>query len=373
MASKKIRVISLQTDVTDHASAVEYIAALKGGYVCVATVHMVMEAHDDAEFASRVNAADLVVPDGMPLLWMQRKQGAKEAQRVRGNDLMLALFGYAEKNGLKVGFYGGRDKTLKAIYEGAGKDYPNLKIVYTYSPLFRPLTALEDAAITDDINKAAPDILFVGLGCPKQENWMAEHRDRVGAVMIGVGAAFDFYAGNLKEAPRWMSNIGLEWLFRLAMEPKRLWRRYLILNPRFMWLAMRQLMRKNLYHDTILARNVAFTTEWQETEVPGGFRVERDQQMIGITLNSPYELDLEDFRVKDSNGQTTKPEVSIVSTTGKIYPMKAEHARGTKLVDYRPEDNLPTETEFRAIRLRCDAPFESSSILWTTYNIRDMK
>ena len=244
MADKKIQVVSLQTDVTDHASAVETIAALNGGYVCVATVHMVMEAYDDAEFAAKVNAADLAVPDGMPLLWMQKLRGAKEAKRVRGNDLMLGLFEHAEKNGLKVGFYGGHDKTLKALYERAKTDYPALKIVYTYSPLFRPLTAIEDAAITDEINKAAPDILFVGLGCPKQENWMAAHRDRVGAVMIGVGAAFDFYAGNLKEAPRWLSNIGLEWLFRLFMEPKRLWRRYLILNPRFMWLAVKQLMRR---------------------------------------------------------------------------------------------------------------------------------
>jgi N-acetylglucosaminyldiphosphoundecaprenol N-acetyl-beta-D-mannosaminyltransferase len=244
VANKKIRVIGLNTDVTDHASVVEAIAALKGGYVCVATVHMVMEAYDDPEFAGKVNAADLIVPDGMPLLWMQKLQRAREAKRVRGNDLMLALFEHAEKEGLKVGFYGGRDETLKALYERAGRDYPGLKIVYTYSPLFRPLTAIEDAAITDDLNKAGPDILFVGLGCPKQENWMAAHRDRVGAVMIGVGAAFDFYAGNVKEAPRWMSNIGLEWLFRLAMEPKRLWRRYVILNPRFMGLALRQLMRR---------------------------------------------------------------------------------------------------------------------------------
>jgi N-acetylglucosaminyldiphosphoundecaprenol N-acetyl-beta-D-mannosaminyltransferase len=244
VAKKQIQVLTLKTHVTDHAAAVKTIAALKGGYVCVATVHMVMEAHDDPEFAAKVNAADLVVPDGMPLLWVQKLQGAKEAKRVRGNDLMLALFEYAEKHGLKLGFYGGQDETLNGLYKRAGRDYPNLKIVYTYSPLFRPLTAIEDAAITDDISKSAPDILFVGLGCPKQENWMAEHRDRVGAVMIGVGAAFDFYAGNLKEAPRWMSNIGLEWLFRLAMEPKRLWRRYLILNPRFMWLAIRQLMQK---------------------------------------------------------------------------------------------------------------------------------
>lgn len=240
MANKKIRVISLQTDVTDHNAAVETIASMDGGYVCVATVHMIMEAYDDPAFAAKVNAAGLIVPDGMPLLWMQKRLGGTQAQRVRGNDLMIELMKHAEQTGLKLGFYGGKDSTLKALKERATREYPDLNIAYSYSPLFRPLTEAEDAAITHDINSAAPDILFVGLGCPKQENWMAAHRDRINAVMIGVGAAFDFYAGNLKEAPRWMSNIGLEWLFRLAMEPKRLWRRYLILNPRFMWLALKQ-------------------------------------------------------------------------------------------------------------------------------------
>ena len=244
---KKLQIIDLNTDVCDHESAVETIAALDGGYVCVATVHMVMEAHDDPEFAARVNAADLVVPDGMPLVWMQKRLGAGQASRVRGNDLTINLCRYAEGAGMSVGFYGGRQEVLEAIKARAARDFPKLNIAYAYAPPFRALSEEEDAKVVTEINEAAPDILFVGLGCPKQENWMAAHRGEVKAVMVGVGAEFDFYAGNLREAPRWLSNIGLEWLFRLAMEPRRLWRRYLVLNPRFMWLAARQLMgRKNL-------------------------------------------------------------------------------------------------------------------------------
>ena len=246
MAKKQIQVLTLKIDVCDHDSAVDTIAGLKGGYVCVATVHMVMEAYDNPDFAAKVNAAGLVVPDGMPLVWMQKLQGAKEASRVRGNDLTINLCRYAADNGLKVGFYGGRQEVLDGISERAGRDFPYLEIAYAYAPPFRELTADEDAKIAADINNARLDILFVGLGCPKQENWMAAHRDRIGAVMIGVGAAFDFYAGNLKEAPRWLSNIGLEWLFRLAMEPRRLWRRYLILNPRFILLAVEQLLGRKI-------------------------------------------------------------------------------------------------------------------------------
>jgi N-acetylglucosaminyldiphosphoundecaprenol N-acetyl-beta-D-mannosaminyltransferase len=149
---------------------------------------------------------------------------------------------YAAKNGLSVGFYGGKQEVIDAILERAKRELPDLRIPYAFSPPFRPLTSEEDAEITTQINDAAPDILFMGLGCPKQENWMAAHRGTVKSVMLGVGASFDFYAGNVKESPEWMGKLGLEWLFRLTQEPKRLWRRYLILNPRFIWLATLQLL-----------------------------------------------------------------------------------------------------------------------------------
>ena len=242
----RVRVVSLLPDVVNHESSIEKISDLvkggKGGYVCFSTVHMTMEGYDNPEFAKVVNGADLIVTDGMPIVWMQRLQGAKNASRVRANDLMVTLCRYAEKNNLSVGFYGGKQEVIDAILKRADRDFPNLPVAYAFSPPFRPLTKEEDAKITAEINRAKPDILFMGLGCPKQENWMAAHKDKLTSVMLGVGASFDFYAGNVKESPEWMGKLGLEWLFRLTQEPKRLWRRYLILNPRFMWLAAMQLL-----------------------------------------------------------------------------------------------------------------------------------
>jgi N-acetylglucosaminyldiphosphoundecaprenol N-acetyl-beta-D-mannosaminyltransferase len=246
----RVRAVSLLTDVLDHRSAVARVADLvrggRGGYVCFSTVHMVMESHDWPEFGQRVNAADLIVPDGMPIVWMQKLQGRRHAKRVRANDLMILLCRYAEEHGLKVGFYGGKPEVVDRILERAASDFPNLSIVYAFSPPFRPLSAEEDENISADIDNAAPDLLFMGLGCPKQENWMAEHRGRLSAVMLGVGASFDFFAGNVKESPAWLGRLGLEWLFRLSREPKRLWRRYIILNPRFVLLAGLELLRSKL-------------------------------------------------------------------------------------------------------------------------------
>lgn len=239
--------VSLSPDVVDHHSAVERVAELvregRGGYVCFSTVHMVMESYDSPEFRHLVNAADMIVPDGMPVVWMQRLQGEGRAARVRANDLMVLLCRYAEKNGLTVGFYGGKPEVIDAIQKRAASDFPELRIVYAFSPPFRPLTAEEDARVTAEINAAAPDILFMGLGCPKQENWMAAHRDKLRAVMLGVGASFDFFAGRVRESPAWVGRLGLEWLFRLTQEPRRLWRRYLFLNPRFAWLAAVQILK----------------------------------------------------------------------------------------------------------------------------------
>ncbi len=240
----RVRVVSLDVDVTDHEMARSRIVELAetgGGYVCFSTVHMVMESYDDPEFGAKVNAADLIIPDGMPLVWMQKIRG-KAATRVRANDLMMQICDLAADNGIKVGFYGGRQEVIDAIKMRAARELPALDIAYAYSPPFRPLTDDEDAAIVDEIIHSGTQILFMGLGCPKQENWMYAHRDRLSCVMLGVGASFDFYAGNVKESPAWLGGLGLEWLYRLTQEPKRLWRRYLILNPRFMFLAGKQLL-----------------------------------------------------------------------------------------------------------------------------------
>ncbi|MFN2391352.1 MAG: WecB/TagA/CpsF family glycosyltransferase [Pyrinomonadaceae bacterium] len=243
----RVNVVGLCANVCNHESAIRQIAEIikrgNGGYVCFSTVHMVMESYDNPEYGAKVNGADFVIPDGMPIVWMQKLQGAEGAMRVRANDLMMLLCEYAERNNLSVGFYGGKQEVIGAIKERAEKELPNLKIAYAFSPPFRLLTPEEDTEITAEINEAEPDILFMGLGCPKQENWMAAHKDKLKAVMLGVGASFDFYTGNVKESPEWMGKLGLEWLFRLSQEPRRLWKRYLLLNPRFTALALLQLLR----------------------------------------------------------------------------------------------------------------------------------
>lgn len=243
---KKVRAVSLLVSLCNYQTAIEQIVGLvkagNGGYVCFSTVHMVMESYDNPEFGKKVNSADMIVPDGMPLVWMQKLQGLKDADRVRANSIMRMLFEHCEANNLSVGFYGGKQEVIDEIQVKAKKEFPKLKIAYTLSPPFRPLTEEEDIEITAEINRTKPDILFMGLGCPKQENWMFAHKDKVKAIMLGVGASFDFYAGNIKECPEWLQKLGLEWFYRLLQEPKRLWRRYIILNPRFIWLATTQLL-----------------------------------------------------------------------------------------------------------------------------------
>jgi N-acetylglucosaminyldiphosphoundecaprenol N-acetyl-beta-D-mannosaminyltransferase len=192
-----------------------------------------MEAYDSAEFREIMNSADLVTPDGMPLVWALRLLGARHATRVYGPDLMLHILEAAAREGLPVGFYGADPRTLGMLTENVRRRVPALRIAYAFSPPFCPLEREEDESIVREIEASGARILFVGLSTPKQERWMAAHRGRVDAVMLGVGAGFDFLAGTKPQAPRWMMRAGLEWLFRLLTEPRRLWRRYLRHNPRF--------------------------------------------------------------------------------------------------------------------------------------------
>ena len=200
-----------------------------------------MEAYDAPGFNEIVNAADLVTPDGMPLVWTLRRLGHPEQERVYGPVLTLHVLDMAAKQKIPVGFYGGSPETIQHLLEFLKEKYPSLDIQYFYSPPFRSLTMQEDEAVIREINAAECRILLVGLGCPKQERWMAAHRSKIRVVMIGVGAAFDFYAGTKRQAPAWMQRLGLEWSFRLLQEPRRLWRRYLYHNPRFAILILRQI------------------------------------------------------------------------------------------------------------------------------------
>jgi len=240
-------ILGIRVTATSYSGAVRKILGWAGGrssrYVCAACVNSIMEAHDSASFHQVLNEADLVTPDGMPLVWGLRLQGVREASRVYGPDLTLKVMAAAEEANIPVGFYGGAESGLQQLLRAVHRRFPKLEVAYAFPPPFRPLTAAEDQEVVRAINDSGARILFVGLGTPKQDLWMAEHRGRIRAVMLGVGAAFDFIAGIKPQAPRWMMRAGLEWLFRLASEPRRLWRRYLWHNPRFVFLFALQLLR----------------------------------------------------------------------------------------------------------------------------------
>jgi len=210
-------------------------------YVTLCNVHVVVSASRDAAYREVINASDMAVPDGAPVAWMLRRQGFAGQPRISGPDLMWALCARAEAEGLAVYFYGSTEETLVLLDQRLRAGFPALKVTME-SPPFRAMTPEEDAAAVARINASGAGIVFVGLGCPKQERWMAEHRGRVNAVMIGVGAAFDFHAGTVQRAPAWMRNNGLEWLHRLFSEPRRLWRRYLVTNTLFILGAAWQLV-----------------------------------------------------------------------------------------------------------------------------------
>jgi N-acetylglucosaminyldiphosphoundecaprenol N-acetyl-beta-D-mannosaminyltransferase len=239
-------IIGSRVDPVNYAQAIHQVVAWaqqhESRYVCAANVHMLMEAYDSPEFRDIVNGADLVTPDGMPLVWMLKSMGYPQQERVYGPELTLKLIEAAATQEISVGFYGGTVETVAQLTTSFKEKYPNLQIKYSYSPPFRQLTPTEDESVILAMNASGAKILFVGLGCPKQERWMAAHRGRIRAVMLGVGAAFDIHAGQKPQAPPWMQHAALEWLFRLVNEPHRLWRRYLQHNPRFLVLALMQLL-----------------------------------------------------------------------------------------------------------------------------------
>jgi N-acetylglucosaminyldiphosphoundecaprenol N-acetyl-beta-D-mannosaminyltransferase len=209
--------------------------ALAGHYICVTSVHGVMEARNDFGLRTILNDADIVTPDGMPLVWALRSFGVEDQQRVYGPDLMLHLCTKAEASGHRVFLYGGRPDTLDNLRKKLQERFSKLVIAGQYSPPFRSVTTEEDQEICRLISAAQPDVIFVGISTPKQEVWMASHRWAFpGVVMIGVGAAFDFHAGHVRQAPEWMRAKGLEWLFRLLQEPRRLWKRYVVTTPWFL-------------------------------------------------------------------------------------------------------------------------------------------
>jgi len=240
-------ILGVRVDATSYGDATDRVMRWAGvgqsRYVCVATVNNLIEAHDDAQYREIMRRADLVTPDGMPLVWGLRLLGIPSATRVYGPDLTPIICERAAELGIPVGFYGGEPEVLDALTTSLERRYLRLEVSFSHSPPFRPLDHEEEEAMVRAINQSGARILFVGLGAPRQERWIAEQKGKVNAVMLGVGAAFDFLAGRKRQAPKVVQHLGLEWLFRLIHEPRRLWRRYLYRNPRFVVLFASQLAR----------------------------------------------------------------------------------------------------------------------------------
>jgi N-acetylglucosaminyldiphosphoundecaprenol N-acetyl-beta-D-mannosaminyltransferase len=252
-------VLGVPLALTDYERTMDWmdatVQARGKGYICVAATHTVVACQDDPELAAAVHGASLVVPDGQPVVWAMNALGHDLSSRVYGPDLMARYCERSALTGARMFLYGGRNQgALVQLALNLRRLYPGLQIVGGYSPPFRTMSDEEREAVVAEINHAKPDVVWVGIGVPKQEKWMASLRERLDApVLVGVGAAFDFHAGLVPQAPSWMQSSGLEWLYRLLQEPRRLWRRYLTYNPRFVLGFARQYVR----HRRALARSSA--------------------------------------------------------------------------------------------------------------------
>jgi N-acetylglucosaminyldiphosphoundecaprenol N-acetyl-beta-D-mannosaminyltransferase len=244
------KILGIPIAMTDYDRAMDVmdgmIARGERGYVCAVAVHAVMVAESDAEMRAALLGSTLTVPDGMPLVWAANLMGENLPNRVYGPELMRRYNERCRDRGHRVWLYGGRDQgSLAQLALNMHHENPGIRVVGGYSPPFRALTTAEEDEIARQINAAKPDVLWVGIGVPKQEKWMARMRDRLDVpVMSAVGAAFDFHAGRISQAPPWMQKRGLEWTYRIAQEPRRLLPRYLYYNPRFMGAFGRQLARE---------------------------------------------------------------------------------------------------------------------------------
>lgn len=238
MQIKRVNVLGVGLSVLNLPSALAAMAdavrARRRGYICVTGVHGVMEAQDNPAFKTILNQAFLCTPDGMPMVWMGKLHGHKEMSRVYGPDLMLDVCAWSETSGCRHFFYGGAPGVAELLAQKLRTRFPKLAVAGCYTPPFRPLNALEEKALQEQVRVARPDILWVGLSTPKQEKFMAEYLPKLDVtLMVGVGAAFDFHAGLVSQAPRWIQRSGMEWFYRLCCEPRRLWKRYLRNNPLF--------------------------------------------------------------------------------------------------------------------------------------------
>lgn len=214
------------------------IKKLSGDYMCVSNVHTTVTAYEDSEYRNIQNGGIMAIPDGGPLSSIGQRRGYKSMKRTTGPSLMGEILKVSTKKKYRHYFYGSTEETLEKLYQALARNYPGLQIAGMYSPPFRPMTEEEDKVIIKRINEAKPDFVWVGLGAPKQEKWMAAHQGKVEGLMVGVGAGFDYFAGNIDRAPEWMQKSNLEWVYRLIQDPRRLFGRYLHTNTKFIWNAV---------------------------------------------------------------------------------------------------------------------------------------
>jgi N-acetylglucosaminyldiphosphoundecaprenol N-acetyl-beta-D-mannosaminyltransferase len=250
---KSVRVIKTNIHILKYKHVLDVVLewAMKheSRSIFFCNVHMAILSYKNSNFLKRINTGDLVCADGRPIFFLQKLLGEEDCEQIRGPETMLKLLKLFEKENLPIGLFGSSKETLFNLKKIFSKDYPNLKVAFCCSPPFGDLSSFENDGFDEEINKSGARVLFVALGCPKQEEWISSQREKINMPMLGVGAAFDYISQN-RVMPKFIINLGLEWLFRLILEPKRLWRRYLSTNPIFIWLALRQLLMKKKFTDS---------------------------------------------------------------------------------------------------------------------------
>lgn len=236
---KTCNILGVNINVTNMKDTVKVITEnleeIKGNYICVSNVHTTVMSYEDEYYKDIQNGGFMALPDGKPLSIVSKKRGFKDAERVTGPDLMEEIFKISEENRYRHYFYGSTQETLDILEKKLKQKYPNIKISGMYSPPFRKLKEEEDKEVVNNINKVNADFIWVGLGAPKQEVWMRDHKNKVNGLMLGVGAGFDYHSGSISRAPKWMQNMSLEWLYRLIQDPKRLMGRYMKTNSKFLY------------------------------------------------------------------------------------------------------------------------------------------
>lgn len=318
MKHKTGRILGVKTDLVGYCEVIEIINSwikdnCKGKFIVQENVFTVMNAIDNDNYKNVIEHAALVVPDGLPIVWVNNLKGAKLKENIRGAELMLRCLEQSVDKGIRHFFYGGKEGTPEGLKERMEAKFPGIQIAGTYSPPFRKMTGEEDKSVCEMINNSRADVLWVGLGAPKQDIWMYKHKDKLNVkAMIGVGAAFDFHTGRIKQAPLWMQNMGLEWLFRLSQEPRRLAKRYLYNNPRFIFYVLLEMMGIRKFVFILAVAGTLFFSSshlgycknirsfndglWQNNSQWADVKVDACQEGVVEGIGKVYKIECESFK-----------------------------------------------------------------------------